>query len=429
MGCGAVGTTALETLGGLVPHATAPRLQPDTCAWQSVLSSRDGHYDAQPIASACRWPPPGGGPSATAPTIRQGRPLQPPQPLTTSYPRRTERCVVVRTPRDAGGRHARPPPGDAPFDGRKILTRYRYPCLTGLSPARRGRRYRGARVLCVPAFPSLSKRQGEGMTPAELEALNKIRSTDHLLNQWRARCRKVEEPIAGSQLAADDKIWVNYEISQVARSCLASSTQHLNLALTAVKVMDIYPSAHYTVLRGGLVGACQAVWVLGPDDALERQQRGLRLITENYAQALKWVRRGKEAGLVNAPPSEVDHLEDRRRQSRELWRETEGLSKNQELNLTEVISYASTFLLGVGVEAESLNLQWRELSGDAHVLGWSLMTRSDLIARVGGGIGEFAAGGDLQRLAESYMLIFRMLKRGWSLFDQRCEEPVPCGSS
>ena len=49
------------------------------------------------------------------------------------------------------------------------------------------------------------------------------------------------------------------------------------------KVEDpVYPTSHFTVLRGALVGAAQSVWLLSPDDALERQQRALRVIDEWY---------------------------------------------------------------------------------------------------------------------------------------------------
>lgn len=34
---------------------------------------------------------------------------------------------------------------------------------------------------------------------------------------------------------------------------------------------------------------------------------------------------------------------------------------------------------------------------------------------------EFAAGGDLVELADVFGKVFSLTKRGWSLFDRRCE--------
>lgn len=124
--------------------------------------------------------------------------------------------------------------------------------------------------------------------PTELDHLQQILSTTNSLEGWRTRSRELETPIRDSQLYQDDEIWKWLPISEITRQSLIASTQHLNLALTAIKARDIYPISHFTVLRGGLIGACQAVWTLGPDDHNERQQRGLRVIHEWHKQALKY---------------------------------------------------------------------------------------------------------------------------------------------
>lgn len=103
----------------------------------------------------------------------------------------------------------------------------------------------------------------------------------------RVRSRSVEEPERGSEAALDDVVWPWMPPSEIARQSLVAATQHLNLARTAIEAEDIYPSSHFTVLRGCLVGASQAVWILSSDDRTERQQRALRVIDEWYRRALR----------------------------------------------------------------------------------------------------------------------------------------------
>ena len=64
--------------------------------------------------------------------------------------------------------------------------------------------------------------------------------------------------------------------------------EHLRLALDAIQVKQLYPSSHFTVLRGALVGASQAVWILAPQDRDMRRERGLTVLTEMYAQMDKY---------------------------------------------------------------------------------------------------------------------------------------------
>ncbi|MFS2240720.1 hypothetical protein [Microbacterium sp. OR16] len=47
-------------------------------------------------------------------------------------------------------------------------------------------------------------------------------------------------------------------------------------------------TSHFTVLRGALVGASQAVWILEPEDRNVRRERGLTVLTVMYAQTDKY---------------------------------------------------------------------------------------------------------------------------------------------
>lgn len=263
------------------------------------------------------------------------------------------------------------------------------------------------------------------LSDPQRQALRQILETSQTLEGWRARSRQVEVPQSGSEAASDDDIWPWLPPSEIARQSLIASTQHLNLARTAIEVGDIYPSSHFTVVRGGLVGACQAVWILGPNDRAERQQRALRVIDEWYFRALQY---GEQ--WLSLVPEDVDmterrgaagHMRMRKQEARDRWARTDGLSATQTLALTDVVVWSARHVLRDPAQAELVKPLWQQLSGDAHALGWSVLARSTLAESLRDGMGVFQAGGDLEHVRDAYMVSFKILKAGWSLFDRRCE--------
>lgn len=263
------------------------------------------------------------------------------------------------------------------------------------------------------------------LSDSDRRALERMTATFSTLEAWRVRSRCVEEPERGSEAALDDAIWRWMPPSEIARQSLVAATQHLNLARTAIEAKDIYPSSHFTVLRGGLVGASQALWILGPDDRAERQQRALRVIDEWYRRALQHA--AEYMPLINDVSDRqqmqrsMAHMQRRRDDARQLWRKTSTLTERQTLELTDVIAWSASEVLNDPVRAALVRPLWQQLSGDAHALGWAVMTRSSLVERQAGGMAVFAAGGDLQRVGQAFTLSYRILKTGWSLFDRRCE--------
>ena len=69
-----------------------------------------------------------------------------------------------------------------------------------------------------------------------------------------------------------------------------------------------------------------------------------------------------------------------------------------------------------------VRLLWMQMSGDAHVLGWSMFMRSEpgTTDRLTG-LAEFAAGGSFKSIAQPFIASFQILGQGWSLYDRRCE--------
>lgn len=102
-----------------------------------------------------------------------------------------------------------------------------------------------------------------------------------------------------------------------------------------------------------------------------------------------------------------------------------GADRNGVVLTDDVIPYAAKFVYGKSPGLEhSVNTLWRQTSGDAHALSWSLALRATIgTAEKGQVLSSGAAGGSLQAIAEPFEASFKILKRGWSLFDQRCEAP------
>jgi hypothetical protein len=95
------------------------------------------------------------------------------------------------------------------------------------------------------------------------------------------------------------------------------------------------------------------------------------------------------------------------------------------LNLTDVIRAAAEESFADAGHHEAVRRLWREMSADAHVLGWSVFQRSSFgppDRRTG--IGEGRAPGSPGHVAEAFLASYRILKHGWSLFDRRCEQPA-----
>lgn len=243
------------------------------------------------------------------------------------------------------------------------------------------------------------------------------------LQRWKERAAKTpsERPERGSQLEADDRVFTHFPISEAARLSLVASGEHLRLAADAVRAEQPYPSAHFTVLRGALVGAAQAVWVLSPDDGALRLERGLTVVAETYAQTsifyndlTKFTLSAEDRTRLT---SQQEWLKERRDQVAAL---RTGSAK---LDLTNiVIPNALDHTFSSTERREHGRQLWRQMSADAHVLGWSMFQR----ASFGGsdrrtGLSDGRVTGSWADIAQPFVACHLMLKEGWSLFDRRCE--------
>lgn len=261
-----------------------------------------------------------------------------------------------------------------------------------------------------------------GITETQRAALTQMLDTAADLDRWRLRAHRVEEPERGSELAVDDEIFQRMAISQLARLSLVAAGEHLRLALDAIQAKQLYPSSHFTVLRGALVGASQAVWILGPQDRDVRRERGLTILTEMYVQMDKYY-----GFLDSTQLKAVDRasLEDQRVWLSERRDDVASIrSTKATLNLTEVTGVAADHAFADTTSRDAVRRMWREMSADAHVLGWSLFQRTTFgPADRRTGVGEGSAPGSPEHVAEPFLASYRLLRCGWSLFDHRCEGP------
>lgn len=264
-------------------------------------------------------------------------------------------------------------------------------------------------------------------------ALSQIEHTYDDLDRWRVRSREVEMPEPGSDLHEDAKIWPGFPSDQVARMSLVSGVQHLNLARAAIEHGEAFPIAHPTVLRGALLGAARGVWMLTPDDRHDRQQSALRVIYEAHHRMIQYAEYTAGAFPDEQGPDFSEglaYLKERRNAVKKLWLEADNLTAAETPTDSKIIELAAGMAFTDSMQRASIPALWKHLSGDAHGLGWPLLTRPSTQRtsaghRSGDGVrmAEFASGADIWEIARGFRAAYLMLRRGWSLFDQRCEAP------
>ncbi len=259
-------------------------------------------------------------------------------------------------------------------------------------------------------------------------ALQSMRNTYPDLDRWRARSAQIEEPQSGSELHVDAQIWPGFASHQVARVALVSAVQHLNMVRASVEAKELFPIAMPTALRGALLGAARGVWLLAPDLRHDRQQRGLRAVHEVHRRYLQYLESNPPDVDAAELATAIGRVRRRRDAVRALWLASSDLTASQAPTETDIVDAAAEVAFQDARQQASIKAMWRTHSGDAHGFPWPMFTRSSTQAvrtgRVPGypdRMAEYTSGGDLWEIAESFGACVRLARRGWSLFDQRCE--------
>lgn len=210
----------------------------------------------------------------------------------------------------------------------------------------------------------------------EQEYVQQIKATFDDLAAYGQRLRAPHYSAPGSQLAQDDTDWTPLSISQLAWGCFAAAFDHLDLVRLTIEQERTFATATYSVMRGALLGACQAAWLLGPDNAEGRRERARTFGNEWYRNRIKW-----QEGLT--PDLSVDDAARSARQMNELENDQEALAAKRKtkatFNSTANIEWVGKHYFPDKAPLQrSLMSQWRRLGGDAHALGWTLMTQNQV---------------------------------------------------
>jgi hypothetical protein len=198
------------------------------------------------------------------------------------------------------------------------------------------------------------------------------------------RTASAEFPELGSRLASDDARNSTFPASMVAWSSLGNAVDHLGLAEDVLRReggLRLRPMAFYTVCRGALVAASQAVWVMtGSQQTRLRRIRLLELEeAESFSKFLKDYQLDHHlaedstdelAARLQAKASQVAQ------RAKELRREVKP--KPGEYSVTRTLRDTAREVSGESPDRwlqRAYMFEWRAASGDAHARLWSRTVR------------------------------------------------------
>lgn len=178
-----------------------------------------------------------------------------------------------------------------------------------------------------------------------------------------------------SHLAGDDLLWPHHPASQVAWQAMISAADHLDLVRFTASVAPgkVFLTAPFSVARGALIAASQALWILGPEPAEVRQQRALSISIEYLNQRI-----GYQMEQLKLCSAEQKTLSERQIEELLIPMRDEAVKltkKGYRYTDTAVIEAATRIRFTDNAENSVVtsNLIWRRLGGDAHSLGWQLL--------------------------------------------------------
>lgn len=208
----------------------------------------------------------------------------------------------------------------------------------------------------------------------EFEALARVESTFGLLGRHGDTYTSHLVPTPGSAIALDDDEWQPLPLSQHVWGGLAAVYDHFDIVRLTLESKRLFPTGVYSLLRGALLGACQALWLVEADDPLERRERARRFTEEWYLHRIQY-----QQELT--PDLSVD---DAARSALQLKRFDDDLAEVRRRRTSKTDFQATRIIRDVASAAfpsapklqRDLTSSWRRMGGDAHVLGWAMMTQN-----------------------------------------------------
>lgn len=252
-------------------------------------------------------------------------------------------------------------------------------------------------------------------------AEEQIRATFPQLSQWGDVVKRAFSPAPGSALSRDDQIFPWLSTSDIAWQGLCAAQDHLKGFRAWLRANDapdpelrpgLFPIATFSLLRGALVGGAVASWVLASDDMEVRVGRSLTVAADWYKHHLAWARTMRPAAADAARhEAQLAHVEKRAAQVAALRK---GRMPQGRLNTTEVISEAND---EIWPRDEDRSTQtkglWQAGSGDAHALGWSILTRQHEMTPLADGLGQFVGGPSMLDVANAYLCAYDFVAFGF----------------
>ena len=169
-------------------------------------------------------------------------------------------------------------------------------------------------------------------------------------------------PLPGSELAEDDHALNPYQLSHAVTSAINIAADHLEaFRALLVDAHRTHPWAHHTLLRSAVENASSAIWLVGPDDPVERRYRRLRLAAHDAWES-------GEAQKIHglAAPSGRSAATIRQRIREMAPDDRDPLAGY--FSYKSVVRDAATY---AQQEADVLELLWRAESGLAHGRQWA----------------------------------------------------------
>lgn len=106
------------------------------------------------------------------------------------------------------------------------------------------------------------------------------------VGKWQERTSEAESPDLGTRLADDDQRNPSFRPSTLVWGSIGSAVDHLGLAEDSIRREGgghLRPMAFYTVCRGALVAASQAIWVMTGSREVRLRRIRLLELEENYS--------------------------------------------------------------------------------------------------------------------------------------------------
>lgn len=220
------------------------------------------------------------------------------------------------------------------------------------------------------------------MTADDDEWETRIEHCFQAIRKWESRTSAEDgTSVSGSRIATEDADNPSMTFSVVAWSSIQMAVDHLGLADDAMSRMggaNLRPFALYTLCRGALVAASQAIWVMtgGRDVRLRRlrfvelaELDGMRNFLRDYSNDKSLKDSGSE-DVVEKAKNKANRIDDRHRAVKQLLKP----EKPYEGSVTRMLKDSAAFIVENGRNdpwlARAYLSVWRLASGAAHARIW-----------------------------------------------------------